>query len=202
MTLDTAITLCAFVLVLIVPTYLLLEVRAVRRGLQQLHHRQRQHAGAIIQLQTTVADTPLQVHQPMPTVGRAKATPAAVPAGWASLRPKSDEVQLNPRPTTLADRNLWDELGQATGPDETLRLRPPALSDIEAVLAKAARPLTRMEMAAELERQPWELLGDLKRLMLDGRLALSPSHGAEAAYTLADPTTRMARMPLLPGVAR
>lgn len=186
MTLDTAITLCAFVLVLIVPTYLLLEVRAVRRGLQQLHHRQRQHAGAIIQLQTTVADTPLQVHQPMPTVGRPKAEPAAVPAGWASLTSATPD-----RPTRAT----------TSDPDETLRLRPPALSDIEAVLAKAARPLTRMEMAAELERQPWELLGDLKRLMLDGRLALSPSHGAEAAYTLADPTTRMARMPLLPGAA-
>jgi hypothetical protein len=188
MTLDTAITLCAFVLVLIVPTYLLLEVRAVRRGLQQLHHRQRQHAGAIIQLQTTVADTPLQVHQPMPTVGRPKAEPAAVPPGWASL------TSVTPgRPTRVTSGDIDHD------PDETMRLRPPALSDIEAVLAKAARPLTRMEMAAELERQPWELLGDLKRLMLDGRLALTPSHGAEAAYTLADPTTRMASMPILWG---
>ena len=106
MTLDTTITLCAFVLVLIVPTYLLLEVRAVRRGLQQLHHRQRQHAGAIIQLQTTVTGLPTSSYQPMPTVTKVTATIS----GDRSLQPHTP----NDRQRCVQDA------------DQTLRLaRPP-----------------------------------------------------------------------------
>ena len=174
--------------------------RDTNKRIDTLAATTRSNSGAIIQLQTSVTGLPTTTTAPMNdkvwsgrmvSIGSsahvAPAEPAAVPAGWASL------TSVTPgRPTRATTGD----------PDETLRLRPPALSDIEAVLAKAARPLTRMEMAAELERQPWELLGDLKRLMLDGRLAISPSHGAEAAYTLADPTARMARMSVLPGVAR
>lgn len=183
--------------------------RDTNKRIDTLATTTRNNSGAIIQLQTTVADTPLQVHSPMPKVGGGapvKAQPWGrengpelfVPHGAAGGWDSNPQPPA-PKAGALSAKLPPDSPGSPSV-DPTLRLgRPPALSDIEAVLAKAARPLTRMEMAAELERQPWELLGDLKRLMLDGRLALSPSHGAEAAYTLADPTTRMASMPILWG---
>ncbi len=81
------------------------------------------------------------------------------------------------------------------------RLRPPtvlptepapdAVTEIEQALAARGR-MTRIELARYLGRQPWEILGDLKRLMLDGRIHLTESHTAgEPAYALADPTLRL-----------
>lgn len=68
---------------------------------------------------------------------------------------------------------------------------PAAVSEIEQALAARGR-LTRIELARHLDRKPWEILGDLKQLMLERRVQLTESHTAgEPAYALADPTLRM-----------
>jgi hypothetical protein len=81
------------------------------------------------------------------------------------------------------------------------RLRPPSLlpaeppptavTELEQALAERGT-MTRLDLARYLGRQPWEILGDLKRLMLDGRIHLTESHTAgEPTYALADPTLRL-----------
>ncbi len=95
-----------------------------------------------------------------------------------------------------------DQATTAAQPMATVtRIRPPSLlpaepapeavTEIEQALA-ARGSMTRIELARYLGRQPWEILGDLKRLMLDRRVHLTESHTAgEPAYTLADPTLRL-----------
>ena len=98
---------------------------------------------------------------------------------------------------TIADPDATTAQPMAT----VTRLRPPSLlppepapdavSEIEQALA-ARGNMTRIELARYLGRQPWEILGDLKRLMLDRRVHLTESHTAgEPAYALADPTLRL-----------
>lgn len=93
----------------------------------------------------------------------------------------------------------------ANDADPTLRLaRPPALTDLQAVLAEAGRALTATELATRLGRQPWDLLPDIDRDMAAGRIRTVPGHTAgRTAYQLADTDTlRMPHgMPLLPGTA-
>lgn len=244
MTLDTAACLVALVLVLIIPTYLLLEVRAVRKALRQLHQAHRKHAGAIIQLQTTVANTPLQVHAPMATVTKVTATisgdrslqphttndrPTRAPGGWAKseLWGKENGPELF-QPSHALRAALAEEpelKGKAIDPDQTLRLGPPpslarigelchaaglnppreSLARIAAIEQHLAggRPTTRMELARALNLQPWEISADLHTAILARIVTTTSGHhtAGEAAYTLPDPTIRMARMPLLPGAA-
>ncbi len=78
-------------------------------------------------------------------------------------------------------------------PPSLLPVEPPpaAVTELEQALAERGS-MTRIELARYLGRQPWEILGDLKRLMLDRRVHLTESHTAgEPAYTLADPTLRL-----------
>lgn len=192
MTLDTAAILAAFVLVLLWPIHQHLTIRALRYALGRQREQLHQHARAIIQLQGAATAPPTSVGQPMPTVTRSRLVAQddgelfATQAGLRSLRASESQ----PAPAF------------ATDPDPTLRLRrPPAQSDIEALLAAAGRCLTPIELADRLERKPWDLLPEIERLTTAGRIKLVPGHTAgQSAYTLADPTMRLARMPVLPGL--
>lgn len=183
MGIDTAIVGSAILLALLWPIHQQLELRALRHSLRRMHERQAQHARALVHLQTTMANTPLQVHAPMPRVGRAPAQ--------AALR--SVPRNASPGPETCID------------PDATLRLgRPPSLSDIEGVLDHAGRDLTATEIAARLDRKPWDLIADIDRLIKAGKIQTVPGHTAgRTAYRLAgppDPTERIpGGMPILWG---
>lgn len=185
MKLDTAIALAAIVLALVWPTHQQLTIRALRYSIRQLHKQLRSHQRALIQLQTAVAGLPTEGHAPMPTVTR----PPSVP-----------EIQ-----------HLQEASRLPIDPDPTLRLRrPPSIlpppepaTDIERVLTAATRPLTRNEIARELERPGWDLIPDLAALIKAGKIAPTAGHSLELAYRLvptAGDTLRMARMPVLPGV--
>lgn len=93
-------------------------------------------------------------------------------------------------------------LRATSDPDPTLRLgRPPALSDIEAVLHQAGRDLTATELATKLERKTWDLIAPIDELIKAGKIQTVPGHTAgRTAYRLAGDTLRMARMPVLPGL--
>lgn len=191
MTLDTAAVLAALVLVLLWPLHQELTIRALRHALRQQHKQLGQHRRAIVQLQGAAVCPPTSIGQPMASVtGTHRAIGAELlttKAGLRSLRAS----ESRPAPAC------------ATEADPTLRLhRPPALSDIEAVLDQAGRALTATEMAAKLDRKPWDLLPDIDRAMAAGRIRTVPGHTAgRTAYQLADgDTLRMARMPVLPGV--
>lgn len=142
MTVDTAAVLAAIALALLWPIHQQLTIRALRRAIHQLHQRQRQHAGAIIQLQTTVAETPLQVHAPMPRVGRrpvAKVT--ATISGDASLQPHTtyDSPEVRPGVGGWARSELW---GKEHGPEvfKPSRALRAALADVPELTGKEVHP--------------------------------------------------------------
>lgn len=221
MTLDTAIALAAIVLVAVWPIHQQLELRALRYALGRQRAQLHQHRRAIIQLQGAATQPPTTVGQPMNdrvwsgamvAVPKVTATisgdrdykrhtrydsPEVRQGGWVSgpaLWGKED-LPIPYRVTTCAP-----------DPDPTLRLRrPPALSDIEYVLGNATRPLTRTEIASMLGVGTMDILTDLRRLMLDGRITMTSTHTAgEPGYTVPtlDPTVRLARMPVLPGLVQ
>lgn len=174
MGIDTAIVGSAILLALLWPIHQQLELRALRHSLRRMHERQAQHARALVHLQTTMANTPLQVHAPMPRVGRAQAD---LPSAARNASPGPE--------TCIAD------------PDPTLRLgRPPSLSDIEGVLDQAGRDLTATEIAARLDRKPWDLIADIDRLIKAGKIQTVPGHTAgRTAYRLASPPDPTERIP-------
>lgn len=196
MSVDTAVALAALTLVLLWPLHQELTIRALRHSLRRHRDQLTQHRRAIVQLQGAAVRPPTSIGQPMPTVGRPLATGGAIPAssayrlgeGGCDLFAPSRALRA-----TLAD------------PDQTLRLaRPPALSDIEAVLTQAGRALTATEIATKLGRQTWDLLPLIDQDVAAGRIRTVPGHTAgRTAYTLADPTERMPNgMSVLPGVSR
>lgn len=221
MRLDTAIVLAAIVLALVWPAHQQLTIRALRYSLRQQRKLLRQHAGAIIQLQTTVANTPLQVHAPMATVTKVTATisgdrslqphttndcPARAPGGWAKseLWGKENGPELfQPSHALRAALAEVPELkGKAIDPDQTLRLaRPPALDDIEATITAAGRPLTRAAIAERLGR---DIAAEIRDQLLAHTLVMVPTRDEAPAYWPAShpvpgDTLRMGRLPVLPG---
>ena len=202
MTLDTAIGACAIVLAMLWPIHQQLTIRALRAALQQLHRRQAQHGRAIIQLQTTVANTPLQVHQPMPKVGRptivAKASNGArrpevlVPF---TVTDPDQTLRLGPPPSLTRIDDACKAAGLMTVPREALA----RIAAIEQHLA-GGRSATRMELARALDVQPWEVAADLHTAVLAKIVTTTSGHTAgEATYRLCDPTIRMDSMPILWG---
>ena len=190
MTLDTAVVLAAIVLALLWPLHQQLCIRKLRLDIGQLSDGQQNHYQHITTLYQNLPHHPGPAHQPMndKVWSGAMADVAKVTAtisGDASL-----QAHTRYSPEVRPD------------PDPTLRLRrPPALSDIESLIATAGRCLTPTELADRLERRPWDLLPELERLTTAGRIKLVPGHTAgRSAYTLADPTVRLSRMPILPGV--
>lgn len=173
MTLDTAIVLAALVLVLLWPLHQQLELRQLRFTLRRQHTSLHQQRRAIIQLQTIVTGLPTSSYQPMPTIGHPD---HKVTIGGRDMSQYVKSVSV-----------------QADAVDQTLRLaRPPARSDIEHLIAKAGRCLTATELAAQLERRPWDLLPDIELLLKDGRIQTVPGHTAgRTAYRLADATPHM-----------
>lgn len=174
--------------------------RDTNRRIDQLAALVRQHGGSIVHLQTTVDGTPLQVHQPMPRVGRELAkgdlfTPSR--ALRQSMADEGDTLRLE-RPPSLA---RIDERCRAAGLMTVPREALARIAAIEQHLA-GGRTATRMELATVLGVQPWEVTADLHSAVLARIVTTTTSHTAgEATYTLADPTIRMERMPLLPGAA-
>lgn len=181
MKVDTAIALCAIVLVMLWPIHQELTIRALRHSLRRMNERQAQHARALVHLQTTMANTPLQVHQPMPKVGRRLEAVPPRPLGLPNAKARITSTRYE----CPAD------------PDQTLRLgRPPSLSDIEGVLDQAGRDLTATEIAARLDRKPWDLIADIDRLIKAGRIQTVPGHTAgRTAYRLASPPDPTERIP-------
>lgn len=184
MTLDTAVVLAAIVLALVWPVHQQLTIRALRYSLRQQHKLLRQHAGAIIQLQTTMVGLPTEAHAPMPTVTKVTATIS----GDRSLQP---HTSYNP-PEVCPD------------PDPTLRLRrPPALDDIEATIVGAGRPLTRAAISERLGR---DVAAEIRDQLLAHTLRMVPTRDEAPAYWPAShpvpgDTLRMGRLPVLPGAA-
>lgn len=189
---NTAMVLAAIVLALLWPLHQYLELRALRYVVNQQRDRIQQHHRAIIQLQGAAPQPPTSAGQPMPTVAEFRAK-------WDDVGIRS-QPHLHPAPANASSRA--ETCIRPPDPDPTLRLRrPPALSDIESLIATAGRCLTPTELADRLERRPWDLLPELERLTTAGRIKLVPGHTAgQSAYTLADPTVRLSRMPILPGL--
>lgn len=178
------------VLILAAWTYVVLEQRKVRRRLDRHRADLNNHARRLTRIQGPTPNA-TGVGQPMNDKVWSGAM-VAVPKVTATI---SGE-------TSLQRHTRYDSPDLCPDPDPTLRLkRPPALSDIEATIARAGRCLTPTELATELERKPWDLLPELERLTSSGRIKLVPGHTAgQSAYTLADPTVRLSRMPVLPGL--
>lgn len=183
--------------------------RDTNRRIDTLAATIRQHGGSIVQLQTTMANTPLQVHQPMPKVGRrlqpVPPRPVALPGTGALVTSTSYVSPADPDQTLrLGPPPSLARIGELC---HTAGLNPPreSLARIAAIEQHLAggRPTTRMELARALNLQPWEISADLHTAVLARIVTTTSSHhtAGEAAYTLPDPTIRMARMPLLPGAA-
>lgn len=184
MGIDTAMALAALGLVLLIPLHQQLTIRALRHSLRRQRDQLAQHRRAIVQLQGAATQPPTSVGQPMPTIGR----------------PPQPRLHSGPANASRSPRTC------ITDADPTLRLaRPPALSDVEAVLTQAGRALTATEMATQLGRKPWDLLPDIDGAVKAGRIRTVPGHTAgRTAYELADTDTlRLPRgMSVLPGVSR
>lgn len=184
MTPDNAAVLAGIVLAMLWPIHQHLTIRALRYSLHRQREQLHQHHRAIIQLQATAPEPPTSAGQPMPTVTKVTATISGE--------------------TSLQRHTRYDSPELCPDPDPTLRLRrPPALSDIEYVLSNATRPLTRTEIASMLGVGTMDILTDLRRLMLAGKITMTGTHTAgEPGYTTppVDPTVRLSRMPVLPGL--
>ncbi len=170
--------------------YLALGQRDLRHSLRRQRDQLAQHRRAIVQLQGAAIHPPTSVRQPMSVVQPRNPRPAmAIPAHHHAGQEGAN--------------GGWKQAVCDT--DATLRLaRPPALGDVEAAMAKASRALTPTELAARLDRQPWDCLPELEWLLKAGRIQTVPGHTAgRTAYRLADQTERMPHgMSVLPGVVR
>lgn len=191
--------------------------RDTNRRIDQLAALVRQHGGSIVHLHTVVDGTPLQVHQPMndkiwsgsmASLGRPVAKVTATISGDGSLQahstyngqrcaPDADDTLRLERPPSLA---RIDERCRAAGLMTVPREALARIAAIEQHLA-GGRTATRMELATVLGVQPWEVTADLHTAVLARIVTTTTSHTAgEATYVLADPTIRMDRMSVLPGV--
>lgn len=206
MKVDTAIALCAIVLVMLWPIHQELTIRALRHSLRRMHERQAQHARALVHLQTTMANTPLQVHQPMPTVGRRLEAVPPRPLGLPNAKARitstryecpadpDQTLRLGPPPSLTRIDDACKAAGLMTVPREALA----RIAAIEHHLA--GRSATRMELARALDVQPWEVAADLHTAVLAKIVTTTSGHTAgEATYRLCDPTIRMDSMPILWG---
>ncbi len=150
------------------------------RRLDRHRHELTNHARRLL-LQEAAPDA-TSIGAPMPTVGHAQ--------------------PRNPRPAMGIPATHHPGQEGATGGWKTALQRPPALTDLQHVLQQAGRALTATEMATQLGRQPWDLIGDIDRDIKAGRIEAVPGHTAgRTAYRLADAdTVRLPHgMPLLPG---
>ena len=184
MTLDTVIALAAIVLVLLWPVHQELTIRALRHSLRRQRDQLAQHRRAIVQLQGAATQPPTSTHAPMND------------KVWSGSMVTIGGIDMT--------RHM-KSLDVHASPDRTLRLtRPPALTDLQHVLQQAGRALTATEMAAQLGRQPWDLLPLIDQDVAAGRIRTVPGHTAgRTAYELADTDThRMPNgMPVLPGAS-
>lgn len=197
MTPATVIVLATAVLIGAAWLWLALAHLGLERRLNRHGRTLAQHQGAIVHLQTTVADTPLQVHAPMPTLGQLK--PAApdlhYPAPDESPVDPDATLRLGPPPSLARIDDACKAAGLMTVPREALA----RIAAIEQHLA-GGRAATRMELARAIGVQPWEVAADLHSAVIARIVTTTTSHTAgEAAYRLCDPTIRMGSMPILWG---
>lgn len=183
--------------------------RDTNKRIDTLAATTRNNSGAIIQLQTAATGLPTTTTAPMnnkiwsgsmasismPTAAEATAN---LIAGCRQVGVDPDQtLRLGPPPSLARIGELCQAAG-LTPPREALA----RIAAIEQHLA-AGRPCTRMELARTLDLQPWEISADLHSAVLARIITTGTSHTAgEAVYQLCDPTVRMGRMSVLPGVNR